>query len=95
MNKKIYSEFGRSDKVKVFDLMDHLRNKFNDHITKNETSYIDAMMGVHNFHKMTIQLATEPMFKDNIDRAAYYQIWKDTFNKSMNELIDGELAKSA
>lgn len=81
----------KADEVVVFDLMDHLRRSFEEFCNTYHADipFVDAFMGVHNFHKMIIK---DIAFRKNMpDRARklFFQMASDTFEKAM----DAEMQK--
>lgn len=88
----------KADRVAVFDVVDHLRLSFEDlcNASDPELKYMDAFMGVHNFHKLIIQdiAKRSDELSNPRGRAMFYQMAADTFAKAMNELILKERANA-
>lgn len=87
---------GEADKVRVFDLVEHLRKSFNAFFGQNETiqphiySQVDIFMAVHNFHKLTVVNAARQILKEPEQRAVYFKMAADTFRGAMEEEIAAE-----
>lgn len=85
-----YIGVGAADRVKVFDLMDHLRRAFEDFVNGYHTEFghMDGFMGVHNFHKLIVNdLLQRNTTMTRQDRIAFLQMARDTFSKAMNDMI--------
>lgn len=93
MNER--NEFMAADKSVVFDLMDHLRKSFEDFCNTyhKEIPYLDAFMGVHNFHKMIVMdIAARSNLKGPA-KAIFLKLNRDTFDKAIDEAIEKALVE--
>jgi hypothetical protein len=74
-----------ADKRRVFDLMDHLRRAFEDFCnTYHEpVPFMDAFMGVHNFHKLIIGDLIRRTEMPPDAAKAFATMAADTFRKAM------------
>ena len=71
--------------VVVFDLTDHLRKAFEDFCNTyhEEVPYLDAFMGVHNFHKLIVlDIANRQEFTDT-ERRRFFKMAIDTLAEGL------------
>ena len=80
---------GEADKVKVFDLMNHLRKAFDEFFEQSqalqphEYSMVDIFMAAHNFHKLTVlSLAADAAFTPS-ERNMFLKTAAHTFTLAM------------
>ncbi len=88
-------ELGQADKVKVFDLVEHLRKAFEQFFENEQTfeqpitySRVDVFMAAHNFHKLIVCNLVEGLSVE--ERNMFLQMSAYTFELAMKE----ERAKS-
>ncbi len=77
--------------TQIFELMDDLRRAFETYVNeqaaeKKEVGYIDAFMGVHNFHKLIIMDIADRGALQGEAKKLFYQMAADTFQKAINDL---------
>lgn len=77
------------DRVEVVNFVDHLKQAFEKYVNKRaeqgkEVTYSEALMAVHNFHKLIILDIEErhPMQNEGLKRE-YRQLWVDTLSISL------------
>lgn len=85
-------QFGRlegltANKRAVFDLMDHLRKAFEDFCNTyhEDVPYMDAFMGVHNFHKLIVRDIARRAAMPPEAMREFYQMAAATFQKAMDD----------
>lgn len=83
-------ELGEADKVKVFDLIEHLRKAFeqffeNEQTFEHPTTYsrVDVFMAAHNFHKLIVCNLIDGLSAE--ERDMFLRMAAYTFEVAMKE----------
>lgn len=80
-------EQAKCNKREVFDIMDSLAKFFEEYINKKDIQVIDLLMGVHNFHKLTLQNIVDLSCETQEQKLAMYESAKLTFSYAIDALI--------
>lgn len=81
---------GEADKVKVFDLVEHLRKAFESFFDQSRTvqphdySRVDIFMAIHNFHKLAVLNLVQDAGFTVVERDMFLKMAADTFEMAMN-----------
>ncbi len=80
-----------ADAAKVLALMEALVACFEEYISERKTTYVDAFMGLHNFHKAILLDLLNREELPRADQRLYLRMARDTWA----EAIEAEIRKRA